>query len=90
MRVGRISSTYFGNDEGIIKAEEAWNIDQKLDDGLADSGKLLATCGADFANLMAVPVACLGCTTAHWGTNIPSSYILNDSSKSCVMTVLLN
>ena len=90
LRVGRISSGYFGNDEGIAKPEEAWNIDQKLDDGLADSGKFLTTCGADFTDLAVVPFQCLACTTRHWGTDVASSYILSDSSKSCAMSYLLN
>ena len=90
LRVGRISSGYFGNDEGVLKAEEAWNIDKKQDDGLADSGKLFATCGADFSNLGTTPYTCLGCTTVHWGATTGGSYILTDANKSCAMTLILN
>ena len=90
LRIGRISSGYFGNDEGILKAEEARNIDVKSDDGLADSGKLFSTCGADFSNFATTPYTCLGCTTVHWGATTGGSYILSDTNKSCAMSSLLN
>lgn len=62
---------------GIITAQQAYIIDSKLDDGLADSGKLFTLKGRDAS---ATPAA--GCVTNSW-TSANSSYILSDSSNSC-------
>lgn len=63
---------------GIIKPEEAWNIDTKMDDGRADSGNLIAGNGSGET----------GCVS---GTNfmLGSAYILNSSTTTCRMNYVM-
>ena len=65
-----ITSVYGG---GTIKAEDAWNIDVKADDGLPDTGKITASQGyGESAG---------SCSSA-------GAYSLASSTQSCVMAFL--
>ncbi|PZP86196.1 MAG: hypothetical protein DI582_03530 [Azospirillum brasilense] len=54
----------------IMKPEEAWNIDTKIDDGKAVQGKLIA----GYTNT---------CTTAAGNTDFAAEYALNSSATTC-------
>ena len=54
----------------ILKPEEAWNIDTKVDDGKAVQGKLVA----GYTN---------ACTTAASSTDFAAEYALNSSAVTC-------
>lgn len=54
----------------IMKPEEAWNIDTKIDDGKAVQGKLIA----GYTNT---------CTTAASSTDFAAEYALNSSAVTC-------
>ncbi|PZP83749.1 MAG: hypothetical protein DI582_10415 [Azospirillum brasilense] len=61
----------------IIKPEELWNIDTKLDDGRPDLGIIQS------GNTGASP----GCTT---GTATPATYNLSSAEISCNITAIIN
>lgn len=87
LRAGGPTNT-FGNDNAILKAEEAWNIDTKMDDGRADQGRLYGNCGYPY--YVAASNACDYCTTGHWGVAGASEYRLTDTNTSCYMQMKLN
>ena len=62
----------------ILKPEEAWNIDTKVDDGLPGGGRLLARDVNGFGT--ATP-----CTTSTSQTDKPGAYRLSNSVISCAL-----
>lgn len=70
LQLGRDVST--DNTTAILRPEEAWNIDSKMDDGRPARGKLLARLYGS-------------CTTATAGTNLDADYRLDSSSIGCVL-----
>lgn len=81
-----LPSSEFGNDGGFLTPEEAWGVDMKMDDGKADTGNVISTCGSQAA-YWASP-NCLACTTGHWAQ--PSGdYILSEDTASCVLAIAL-
>ncbi len=60
----------------ILKPEEAWNIDTKMDDGKPGTGKILAFEIANFANANA-------CTTSASTTDYAGTYALSRTSLAC-------
>ena len=70
--------------QGLFMASEAKAIDDKIDDGLADKGNLLAT-GPDGVNY---DNSITECTSGDWADTV-SSYNLNVTEKLCRLFVLL-
>lgn len=66
-----------GSDADLLRPEEAWNIDKKLDDGKPGYGKIIAS---DWDNL---------CSAADSGvsasTNLAASYRLQDTALRCAL-----
>jgi prepilin-type N-terminal cleavage/methylation domain-containing protein len=67
-----------GLNGGLLKPEEGWNLDQKMDDGKSDSGRLVAIDGSDVA-------AAGDCVTngATYAEGTTGSYVLTKSGQSC-------
>ena len=75
-KLGRkIASTPDGLNGGALTPSEAWNIDQKMDDGLSDSGKILAIDATDAS----------GCVTngITYTPTTHGSYMLTSDTLSC-------
>ncbi len=70
-------ATNSGTSDPILKPEEAWNIDTKLDDGKPASGKIVARF---WNNLCAAPD-----TGTAAATNLVASYRLSDSTLQCAL-----
>ena len=68
--VGQITTTF--NSGSILKPEEAWNIDTKLDDGMPARGSI---------HSHGVPNT--ACTTATGNTDFAASYLLSASAVTC-------
>jgi prepilin-type N-terminal cleavage/methylation domain-containing protein len=73
------NALYFGgvttnswNSTGVLKPEEAWNVDTKIDDGQAGRGKLTGRVGAN-------------CTSAATGADFNATYMLTQSGLNCFM-----
>jgi prepilin-type N-terminal cleavage/methylation domain-containing protein len=64
------------NNNGIVKAEEAWNLDTKNDDGLANSGKWITWRSPDFGS---------GCISGALPNMV---YDLTSTTNSCTMIML--
>jgi len=62
---------------GVLAAEEAWNIDTKMDDGKPGQGKVYSN-WSDTYSTAATP-----CTTATSGADKDASYNLTAKSKDC-------
>lgn len=60
----------------VVTPLESYGIDQKMDDGLANKGKVMAGRGSINQN------TANSCVTAWW-TNANSSYVLTDKTVSC-------
>lgn len=61
-------------DNDILKPEEAWNIDTKLDDGLPGSGRILG----EYPN-----------SSCHTGGTAPSAYNVSSSNKICALRFVI-
>lgn len=61
----------------LLKPEELWNIDMKMDDGSPVTGKIMARYIASHL-----------CTTATARTDLTATYNLTRTSPSCVMHVV--
>jgi hypothetical protein len=57
---------------GIMMPEEAWNIDTKVDDGLAIRGKVMAKTDAS-------------CTNVVNGGDTSASYVLTSKTRGCYL-----
>lgn len=64
----------------IIKAEEAWNIDTKMDDGRPATGKVFSSFGTTFAAVT--------CANATGVTDTSATYNLVDGGKNCSLFFL--
>ena len=75
--IGADSNTSFTS-EAILKPEEMWNIDTKLDDGLPGRGKVMATHtgGSGFNNVAA-------CSTTTANTDFDGVYRLTQTGIKC-------
>lgn len=70
------ASPVAGVNGGILSADEAWNIDMKIDDGRSDNGKFMALRGANVT---------AGCVT-NAGAYLPTTtgnYILGETGPTC-------
>lgn len=75
LRVG--TGDYF---DGVMRAEEAWNIDTKIDDGLASNGRFMA-----FASMTS------NCVTGHYtGAAGSSNYRLDTTVPDCGIIYWMN
>ena len=72
MNVGTITNV------AVLKPEESWNIDTKLDDGKPGTGKILARENGSFAG-----VAATKCTTSANNTDYTGAYNLSNSGVIC-------
>ena len=63
----------------LLKPEEAWNIDTKIDDGKPATGKVWARESASFHN----PATSTQCTTSTSNTDYAGNYNLSNSSIIC-------
>ncbi|MFZ4542125.1 MAG: hypothetical protein ACOYNL_10090 [Rickettsiales bacterium] len=70
LQLGAVS-TYW-NDAPSVKAEEAWNIDTKVDDGKPGTGRVIG-----FLSAL--------CSTAANATDYSASYALNQSAIGCLL-----
>ena len=59
----------------VLKPEEAWNIDTKLDDGRPATGKVSAL----------VPTTLATCTNTADTSNMAAVYLLTSTSPGCVL-----
>ncbi len=64
----------------VLKPEEAWNIDTKMDDGLPGAGKIIAWNPNGWYNASTNPTTCT-LSTANTGT--PGTYNLSVTSAQC-------
>ncbi len=64
------------NSGAILKPQEIWNIDTKMDDGKPGTGKVIAGDVAGFGTATA-------CTTSASGTDFTGTYNLGNSTVSC-------
>jgi hypothetical protein len=72
-------SRYF---DGVMKAEEAWNIDSKMDDGLASRGKFASFYDGTTAST---------CTTGHYSLAAGCcNYVLTSTAKDCTILYWLD
>ena len=62
----------------ILKPEEAWNIDTKIDDGKPGRGKVTSTVGSSLGS---------SCTSAATGADFDSAYSLQNSSNACLLNL---
>lgn len=62
----------------ILKPEEAWNIDTKIDDGKPGRGKVTSTVGSTLG---------ASCTSAATGADFDATYSLNSSSNACELNL---
>ncbi len=69
-----------GSAVSVLKPEEAWNIDTKMDDGKPSTGKIFSSYGTTYA-----PVTC---ATASGVTDRTATYNLVDSGKDCSLFFL--
>jgi prepilin-type N-terminal cleavage/methylation domain-containing protein len=65
----------FWNSAAILKPEEAWNIDAKIDDGMPGRGKVTA----NVAN---------GCNNAASGASFDATYTLSATTTSCMLAFI--
>ena len=63
----------------VLKPEEAWNIDTKMDDGKPGTGKIWAREGGLFTS----PATSAQCTTSTSNTDYAGNYNLSNSSINC-------
>ena len=69
---GGIAPGYIPTNQNVLKPEEAWNIDTKIDDGKPDSGRVIAACWGV-------------CTNGASTSDTTASYALSTSSLSCMI-----
>ena len=58
----------------VLKPEEAWNIDTKIDDGQAGRGKVMGRVAAN-------------CTSAATGADFSATYLLTQTGLTCFLTL---
>lgn len=83
IRLAAYSSVTVSLNEGAITAEEAWNLDTKLDDGRGDRGKVMSVRGYSASN------AGSGCMSGEL-TAASATYSLNDTGTNCYLLYWLN
>lgn len=62
---------------GALIAEDAWNIDSKMDDGMAGEGQIYGVRGWDYSE---------GCSDGEWGDK-PTTYLLDDTTNKCALMI---
>jgi prepilin-type N-terminal cleavage/methylation domain-containing protein len=70
LHYGAGPTPYYANTNALLKGEEAWNIDTKMDDGKPYTGKVWARCTASGVSTTTV-------------TDVGATYVLNDSANAC-------
>ena len=66
-----VTGTNYGT---VLRPEEAWNIDTKMDDGIAGSGKLISLYSSGTS-----------CTTASGDTDYAAAYLLTTKTVTCAL-----
>ncbi len=70
MNFGNHLSIHGGDGNGVLKPEEAWNVDTKMDDGMPGRGSVIAILWDD-------------CTTSSSATDYAGEYALLISTQAC-------
>ncbi len=86
LHVGAVSTGTTGYGKGTLKVDEAWNIDTKMDDGIASTGKLLGA-----REWTAAPTtSAQRCTSQSASVASPiSTYNLSTAIELCTMSYVL-
>lgn len=79
-QVGANRSDGGGNRTGVLKPEEAWNIDTKLDDGKPAQGNILSRVDE---TLYTFP----DCTTATASSQLNAEYAVSKTSTACTLNI---
>ena len=91
LHVGAFQSGAGGYTKGMFTATEAWSIDNKMDDGIAGTGRWIGE--REWCNLGgACPGSAGRCASLHISTvtSVDSVYNLDVTQQKCNMNVLVN